>query len=338
MSAIPMICEKCGGEIEYDISSGKYICSSCNTKYIFTQDTDFEIVAGVLLNYGGVSSVVKVPEGVKRIDEEAFYGSGVENVILPSTLEILNVEIFSDCKDLKKIQISEGTKCICGRIDNRLPYRQIEAIEIPVSVERIMGNPFEKLGVRSLIIKHELGYYFEMGEYSISAKECFRNKFYDMNKYPWICESIEIIVTPTKTIDYKRFSEERNKIYTDAVQKVRNQISIEKQKIREKREEEIINREIQMKIEREERKKRKNEEIAVAKRANSHSGLSIVAFVFAIFSLIITPLGAIAFILGLLDLIIPSERGRKKSFAIISIITGSCAIGTCLDIVISLFG
>ena len=44
-----------------------------------------------------------LPEGLKTIDSGAFAHSGLREVNLPNTLEILGPAAFQDCKDLKKI-------------------------------------------------------------------------------------------------------------------------------------------------------------------------------------------------------------------------------------------
>jgi len=51
---------------------------------------------------------VTIPEGVKIIEDEAFRGSGIQSVKLPSSLRTIGPNAFCDCKELSSIDLPEG--------------------------------------------------------------------------------------------------------------------------------------------------------------------------------------------------------------------------------------
>lgn len=52
---------------------------------------------------GNGKSEVTVPEGVIRISDEAFFGSNIETITLPNTLQTIGRYAFAECGSLKKI-------------------------------------------------------------------------------------------------------------------------------------------------------------------------------------------------------------------------------------------
>ena len=104
-----------------------------------------------------------VPEGIRHIGANAFHGSDLQGVTLPSTLETIGAEAFGLCFDLVDIQFPAGLKAIgacafesCYKIIAlTLPEgletigscafegcKGLTAITIPDSVTTIKGNPF----------------------------------------------------------------------------------------------------------------------------------------------------------------------------------------------------
>ena len=85
--------------------------------------------------------IVTVPNGIKRIGIQAFYGSNMSEVILPAGLRVIDKEAFSGCKDLKKVVLPESLQRIefyafayCGSL--------IE-IDIPDGVSYIDSYAFQ---------------------------------------------------------------------------------------------------------------------------------------------------------------------------------------------------
>lgn len=58
----------------------------------------------------GVQSIwlygLQIPENIRIIEDRAFMGSTVDDITLPSTIEILGKDVFKDCEDLERINVS----------------------------------------------------------------------------------------------------------------------------------------------------------------------------------------------------------------------------------------
>lgn len=133
-----------------------------------------------IIKYTGDNSTITVPsmisgKKVTRIADQAFIGSTLRSVTLPSTIEAIGVNAFTDCSSMKEIIVDsenktfssndgllynkEGTALICcpkGRYNVDIPYgvkniRQkafsgcgrLKSIYIPSSVKEISSNAFE---------------------------------------------------------------------------------------------------------------------------------------------------------------------------------------------------
>ena len=72
----------------------------------------FDITAdGVLKGIDGTAAVIKVPDGVKEIDSDAFSGNKtIEQVILPDSVQILDSYCFSGCENLAIINMPNSIK------------------------------------------------------------------------------------------------------------------------------------------------------------------------------------------------------------------------------------
>lgn len=76
------------------------ISSFTETPWLNNQSGDFVKIGKVLLSYNGNSEQVVIPEGVERIAENAFYGSNIRSIILPSSIETLGRGVFLYCPNL----------------------------------------------------------------------------------------------------------------------------------------------------------------------------------------------------------------------------------------------
>lgn len=86
---------------------------------------------------------VTLNEGLKKIGIEAFKGTGIEKISMPSTLEEIDGEYveyedpygaFAKCKNLKEVKLNDGLKKIGG---SAFAESAIESVEIPKSVKTI---------------------------------------------------------------------------------------------------------------------------------------------------------------------------------------------------------
>ena len=74
-----------------------------NTPWFDDQDSEFITLGKTLISYTGSEKEVVIPEGITRICGNTFNSEGIEEIILPSTIEVLCVDAFTNCKNLKSI-------------------------------------------------------------------------------------------------------------------------------------------------------------------------------------------------------------------------------------------
>ena len=68
---------------------------------------DFVIEDGILVKYTGGEKDVIVPDGVKKIGEEAFKDVDVVSVTLPVSVERIDKSAFEECSSLEKIELPD---------------------------------------------------------------------------------------------------------------------------------------------------------------------------------------------------------------------------------------
>lgn len=84
---------------------------------------------------------VIVPEGVTKIGPGAFAGSGVESVILPSSLLEIKFTAFNGCKKLSSITIPEGVTKVEYHTFERC--ESLRSVTLPNSIVTIEESAFE---------------------------------------------------------------------------------------------------------------------------------------------------------------------------------------------------
>jgi len=103
--------------------------------------SDFEIKNGVLVKYKGNSSDITIPDGVKKIGDEAFYEcSGLKSVVIPNSVSSIGDYAFNYCDELTSVIIPNSVTSIgkfafdgCGGLTS---------VTIPNSVISIGFNAF----------------------------------------------------------------------------------------------------------------------------------------------------------------------------------------------------
>lgn len=85
---------------------------------------------------------IEFPEGLQRIGENAFDGSGIKEMVMPDTVTSVGFWAFQDCRALSRVKLSKalvnlsyGTFSGCG---------SLEEIEIPKEVSTISSDAFSK--------------------------------------------------------------------------------------------------------------------------------------------------------------------------------------------------
>lgn len=89
---------------------------------------------------------INLPETIKKIGEAAFSYSGIETMVIPNSVEIVQQEAFFYCENLKSVKLSESMTVIPGAI---FAYcSSLESIELPNAIDHFsadLGDPLEDM-------------------------------------------------------------------------------------------------------------------------------------------------------------------------------------------------
>lgn len=124
---------------------------SSRFNYISTSDVekDYEVeedLGGVnILRYRGEGGKVTVPsviggKDVIRICQHAFRGSEVTNVVIPSSVKIIETHAFSGCDVLESLTLSEGVEEINDYAFADCP--KLALVSLPDSIREIGSGSF----------------------------------------------------------------------------------------------------------------------------------------------------------------------------------------------------
>ena len=102
--------------------------------------------------FSGCSSMKQavIPDSVTYIDKSAFYGSGLESVTIPASVEKINESVFGDCNNLVSVSLPSSIKTIEAMAfsnSDKLP-----GITIPASVTMIGSSAFNSCNSLQTVI------------------------------------------------------------------------------------------------------------------------------------------------------------------------------------------
>ena len=195
---IPGICTQCGATLSVDKAKDAMVCPYCNTPFVVEKaiqkysivnninaqnvyvqgniEKEYKVEGGVLTKYSGESVHIKIPQGVKKIGDNAFKGLMIESVELcddiveigsyafshckhlksftfPSKLEKMGVYPFDGCDNLESIYVSSNSlgkaDFTFGRLytswneepcDGRLELECVKLVNIYVDGEKLQDN------------------------------------------------------------------------------------------------------------------------------------------------------------------------------------------------------
>lgn len=106
------------------------------------QGFDFDVTSinyHAFYNCANLKSIV-VPNSVKDIEEEAFYGSGLRTVTLPNSIKTIKKETFRDCKSLYSVTFPSGINSIGEAAFENCKF--LPSINLPSSVIKFGKNIF----------------------------------------------------------------------------------------------------------------------------------------------------------------------------------------------------
>lgn len=102
---------------------------------------NFAIKNGVLLLYFGDDQNIVIPDGVTKIEKNAFKGNAhIQTVVMPDSVVEIGTGAFCDCVGLQKIQLSVNLKKIPGSLCKGC--KALEEVIVPQGVTRIGSQAF----------------------------------------------------------------------------------------------------------------------------------------------------------------------------------------------------
>ena len=132
----------------------------------------------VLKRYLGYKQIVKIPDVIDIIGENAFEGNKyVKEIYVPNSVSEIKDNAFSDCPDLRKIYlpysiIHLGSNLFSGctslreislpdYIEEIPPHifrncRHLEAITLPINITRISAFAFESSALRKIVLPNKV--------------------------------------------------------------------------------------------------------------------------------------------------------------------------------------
>ena len=105
-----------------------------NNEFVIDEDD-------MLMEYCGIGGDVVIPDGIKDIFFEAFFGRySITSVTIPGTIEDIAPFVFEECSSLKKLIIKEGLITIGACAFNNC--KSLEIINLPKSLKHICMSSF----------------------------------------------------------------------------------------------------------------------------------------------------------------------------------------------------
>ena len=99
--------------------------------------------------YKGNDAVVTIPDGVNIISSGSFFGSTVEEVLLPDSVFAISHRAFKDCSRLKSINIPESVEVITDHaFDGCI---NLQSIDMPEHLEILQECAFSNTGIKTAV-------------------------------------------------------------------------------------------------------------------------------------------------------------------------------------------
>lgn len=158
-------------------------------------DTVTELDTYAFYNTGNLVNVI-LPDGIKIVSSKLFYGSRIEEIIIPEGVETIGQESFSSCYYLKNIQIPESVTSIekdafayCNKIaDLKIPnsectiydsentiYSKTAIIGYPDSTAEAYATKYNRQFISVIVTGESEGFSYKVVDDVLTITECDRN-------------------------------------------------------------------------------------------------------------------------------------------------------------------
>ena len=147
---------------------GNHCFSSCtNLEYIYLPDSISSIDHAAFYNCSNLTSI-DIPAGLTVLSNSVFRGSGLTSVIIPKTVEKIEYNVFSACKNLKQITLLGNVEMAFGAIG----ANNIDTLVIGADVTEVPNIfGYENLQSLTKIVVEEGSYFQELPNYGTWQKD-----------------------------------------------------------------------------------------------------------------------------------------------------------------------
>lgn len=121
-----------------------------NTEWMNQQKSEFVVVGdGILIKYTGEDKVKSLDKSIKKIGSHAFAGNNnIEEIIIPSSVSIIDVSAFEDCESLKKMTIPTSVEKIGAKAFK--DCISLKTLNLPNSINTLETSLFENSGLENI--------------------------------------------------------------------------------------------------------------------------------------------------------------------------------------------
>jgi len=121
-------------------SIGAQVFEGCIALENVYLNDNLEEIGTQAFGYCSLLKTVDLKSALKKIGTGAFCLSGIENITIPSSVEMIDESAFATCSTLEKVVIKDGVKNI-GR-EAFSGCEKLKSVEIPASVTEIGSRAF----------------------------------------------------------------------------------------------------------------------------------------------------------------------------------------------------